>query len=248
MMNKENELHILLEKVKQKEIKSKRFIAWLSFIPTLFAITLLYITVNQIKSAKDKLEILRSEIKKSEERNDSLEIANQNLNKRYNKLNELFQVYDWKPEILAGFDSAVIEEAKKANKEILRILDSDEKLNYDIVIRYYIKKLDNDRVKMALRRIGYRDLLFDNDSWNSKTPSNMINFDKDVDLKNVKFIALALLREGVSLKKISFYPKNVLKHRIKANSIEISGDEKIIEKDPLNFNDILSLDSNGINY
>lgn len=245
-MNKEKELEILLKKVEQKESNSKKYIAWLSFIPALFALGLLYFTINKINEAEKKLATVNEEIKISEKYIDSLNQANATLHKRYEKLNELFRVYDWQPSSLKDVDSLGVVEAIKANTEILRILDSDEKMNYNIAVRYYVKRLDRDKVKTAFRRTGYRDILFDNDSWRSKTPSNRISFDKDVKLNDVKLIALSLLREGVQIKKISLYPKRVLRKRTKANSIEIFGDEELLNEAFLTFEDIISLDRDSL--
>jgi len=213
-----------------------------------FGIFWVYNSNKKVSEAQEKLSLVKEEIKYSEKYVDSLSRANETLHKRYEKLNELFKVYDWKPEVLKDADSIVIEQAIKANQEILRVLDSDEKMNYNIAIRYYVKKLDRDKVKTALRRTGYRDILFDNDSWRSKIPSNRISFDNKVEIKDIKLIALSLLREGVQLKKISFYPKRVLRRRTKANSIEIFGDKKLIEEPSLTYLDIITLDKDNLEF
>lgn len=236
----------LLNKVEQKENKSKRYIAWLSFLPAMFAIGLLYFTVSKINEAQEKLDIVRDEITISESYIDSLNNANEILHKRYEKLNKLFKVYDWQSESLKDVDSTIVEEAIKANNEILRILDSDIEMNYEVAIRYYVKRIDKDKIKTALRRTGYRDILFDNDSWRSKVPSNRICYDKSVGIGDVKLIALSLLREGVQIKKISLYPKRILERRNKANSIEIFGDEDLINEPYLDFIDIVSISKDSL--
>ncbi len=239
-MNEKN-IDTLLKKVEKREGKILRHIAWLSFLPALFAMALLYFAVNNINAAEKELNHLSEEIAKAENRVDSLVGDHEKLQKRYMKLRELFQVYDWQPGSLNGVDSLGIEEAKKANAEIIRILDSDEKMNFGIIIRYYVKRIDREKVKTGLLRIGYRDIQSDNNDWYSKTGSNRICFDEEVNLSDVKIIALSLLREGVQIKKISLYPGGILKTRKKANSIEILGDNTLNNEPSLKFDDIISL-------
>lgn len=242
----ERKITAVLDDFKKLQSRRLRQTSFLVLLPILGGIVLIVFTYTQVEKAQSKLNSLQQEIERLNEVGDSVRKENGLVQQRYERLNQLFSVYNWSPEKLQGRNPAVLQDAMAGNEEILRILDSGTDLQYETVaIRYYVKRADDGRVKDALRSIGYRDILFDNESWTG-WKSNQISYSTDFPFENVKFVAYALMREGVEIKAIRPYSPELLRRGSKRHTIEILGNPELDSKPRLTFSEIREMSGSNI--
>ncbi|MEQ9403160.1 MAG: hypothetical protein RIM99_06235 [Cyclobacteriaceae bacterium] len=96
----------------------------------------------------------------------------------------------------------------------------------DVVVRYYKHNEDRDKV-YALRALGY--YLHEKEAEDSKeSPSNVLYYGSDVDIRDIQIVAYTLLKNGVPLKAIQ--PSQ---YDWKYHSLEIGADSLLEGKSTL---------------
>ena len=243
----------LLNQTLADQQKTKKFGIFLTIISLLVALTFLYFSYSKFKKSqeavnnakylaekyKDSTKLEENKVWKLHKELDSVQILFSKKQKIFEALTNQFKDFAWKPEDLISVDSLTINEAIKADIEITNILanDSSYKDYYKIKIKYYEKGKDSGRVIKALSRTPFKQVpLKDRDYY--KIATNRITIHKSVDMKFIKLVGLTLLREGIPIKKISYFK---IDNSNKKNFIEISSDEDLINDPNLNFDAIMAL-------
>lgn len=116
---------------------------------------------------------------------------------------------------------------------VLSKLDKPESRS-DVVIRYYTKPKDEDKV-YALRKYGFYIHERKTDSVFSNFTSNALYYGDDISNEDIQLIAYALIQSGIDLKMIV---PSKLHDDWKANSVEIGADSIALKLPSLQISDL----------
>jgi len=116
---------------------------------------------------------------------------------------------------------------------VLSKLDKPESRS-DVVIRYYTKPKDKDKV-YSLRKYGFYIHERKTDSVFSDFTSNALYYGDDIRNEDIQLIAYALIQSGVDLKMIV---PSKLHDDWKANSVEIGADSLALKLPSLQISDL----------
>lgn len=242
----------LLNSVSENRKKARKVTYLLTFIPMLIAFALLFYAYKKFDEADKALieankekEIAKNEVKNKELEKESLEYEIDSIQKinavkleNFRKRVKDFEILYWTPESLGeNVDSLTINEAFKANARIHNVLKQDTTYvdYHKIRIRFYRKKIDSDRVRIALNRTPFLDKDPVRRDWDGSA-TNRIVADRTVDIKFIKYVALVLLQEGVKIKEIRYFKTPNYK-----NLIEISTGDDLLNNKNFSFEDIVAL-------
>ena len=141
-----------------------------------------------------------------------------------------------------GWSSKKIPKNIKDVTQVTQSLEANEKLNQlrlelrqpsaeKIVVQYYPKDVDGNKVRSALADFGFR--VEERTPLVTDVPADDIVFGEKVPPENAKIVAYVLIRAGVEIKGI---------HRsrlpIKANVIQVIANRIVAEQPPLSVEDI----------
>ncbi|MEQ6119328.1 hypothetical protein [Reichenbachiella sp. MALMAid0571] len=104
----------------------------------------------------------------------------------------------------------------------------------DVVVRYYTKPKDKDRV-YSLRKYGFYIHERKTDSVFADFPSNSLYYGDDISNDDIQLIAYTLIQAGVDLKRIV---PSKLHDDWKANSVEIGSDSLALKMPSLEISDL----------
>lgn len=113
-----------------------------------------------------------------------------------------------------------LEKSLSANDAIKFIL-SRHKPNNNIIIAYYDRTIDEKRVGLELRALGYHFKNKSASEYMSKKKTNAIWFGAEVPIVDIKIVALTLIRAGIPIKGIRPYKNNSTYRNYKKNIIEV---------------------------
>jgi hypothetical protein len=227
-----SELEGLLAKVDVSQKKSLKRLIVLSLVPALIMVGLLYYVVTRIKMRERELSDKRQQIMVLTESKVALEKSRDSLNREVENARRIYdntkmqleKDFGWSPKDAGTSDAAMLAESKAAHDEIMKMIQSG-KVNYDLIIRYYMKDKEGDKVRKTLLKINYREiaLMLDSATYHSKIPSNAIAYDpSSAKVDDIKLIAFCMIRAGIQLQNIRPYNKRYLDGKI--NSVEIFTD------------------------
>jgi len=116
-----------------------------------------------------------------------------------------------------------IMKSVKAN-DAIKTLATNYTPNPKILIRYYYKTIDDEKIVLSLKSLGY---YFDQKNSSEPTKNqktNSIWIGDKVTVKDCKIVALTLMRAGIQIKAIRTFRNSKTNPSYKENIIEIGGD------------------------
>lgn len=188
----------------------------------------------ETKELQQKKLDLISEITSLKTEKDSLEIKKINIEK------ELLSKYGLDIKNISNKNiKTVLQKSLLANDAF-----NDLTLNYtkrnNLEIRYYVKSIDDKRIVFELENLGY---VFHKSTPNTKMKNQITNaiwYGSNVSIKDIKIVALALIRAGINIRGIRPFKNTVADSNFKNNIIEIGASVDLNEKAPLLVEDIIN--------
>lgn len=231
METTENNIETLLARANKIEKKAKYRMYLYTFLPFITGITLVVFFVVKISSAKNELEILKNKNRNLAAILDIKERKIGEFSSQIDSLNNIYYALEynasedfaWSSKDLVKHDSVTVKNSKLAHDEILKLIQN-KRINVNVTIRYYTKKLDKGKIDLTLKKCGFRQIVIDNDNYKNQNYSNAIYFSENINVETIKAVAYSLIRTGVEINVLKKYPRKIAKN--KPNSIEISHDNK----------------------
>lgn len=158
-------------------------------------VSLLIITTNQlnkIKNARKELSLIANEI-------DSLKVLRDSIRLEY------LEAKGFNP----NKRQELLDESIKANELLSQLLKS-ESIDRNLIIKYYRKSLDQEKVWLSLKELGYKKLI-EAETTNSvlvNDETNTIAIGTQVPLADIKVIALTLIRAGFKVQHLYYAQRN----------------------------------------
>lgn len=249
-------LDSLLEEITVKEKKFKRRFYYSLALPTIIALVLIVVFSNQINEARKEISALNREkdtlantiveldstIADQKKRLGTLEEQITNLTDAQAALVlKLVQRLNWKKTDVLGNDATKIENSQKAVEEIKNLFKTHIKeINKEkLVITYFVKRLDNNKVENVIDKCAIKQRYFNPDKFKSPTPTNKISFGNKITLSEVKLIAYMLFWAGLDIKKLEELPNKPINSR----AVIISGDDDLRDSEPITLETIVKATS-----
>jgi len=186
----ENKIENLVSQLQLKEKHAKKRALIFTFVPVIFAVFLISYTSWQVTISSRKLASIAKET-------DSIK-----------KLRDKFQIEYLEAK---GFDNttknALLNESIKADDLLSKI--NLEALNKSIIIKYYRKSIDQEKVWLSIKELGYKNI-YDQKSVNPvliEKETNAVAFGPDVPLFDIKVITLTLIRAGFKIQHFDLSKK-----------------------------------------
>jgi hypothetical protein len=210
-----------LERIEKRAQGTRLLSLAITIIPVLIALIALFITIYQIKRARNELNQVQTELNETRAQHENL--SQELIKKREDVKNiaailnlspdELIQLYNygWKGEKIktADVNPALVKESFKAQEELNRLVQTtDSGRRKEITIAYFPKTIDVDAAKFedALKGFGFN--LVRSPSRVKDAPTNVVFFGDKVNPDDVKIVAYTLMRAGVQLKGIFRFKKD----------------------------------------
>jgi len=208
------------ESFQKKEKVIRRISILLAIIPFFIGLGLIWYTATRVKDLNDKYIKILDKKNKAEALFNFYNSKNQQLEL---KLNYGLSI-DSTTKISVRMD--IMKKSDSANLAIERLMVGHTP-DTNITITYYSKTIEAEKTTLALKSLGY-DFKTKNPSpslVNQKT--NSVWFGRNVNIKDCKIVALALIRAGIDIKAIRSYRTSSINPAYKANIIEIGGDKNL---------------------
>jgi hypothetical protein len=251
---KKAELDQLLENAKSNEKRSRYRVTLVSLIPIAISLAVFTFFAWQVKEKEveltkknlaiaaktDSLLLFQEELQIL---NDSMQLTR----KRMAVIDTIFDTsYNWSIEEVKSEDPTILKQSLLANERILKILgeiNPEEELPIQIdetKVRHYMKEVDENKVYIACRKSGFRDLIPIPSSYYSGVPINQVSYSKEtVEIETVKYLLYFLIRQGVEIKKVGYY-RGLLKER--AHTLELSSDSSLVHLPMMKVEDVDGLE------
>lgn len=235
----DKEYNTTLKKIKGKEKKAITIALISSIIPFVFGIIWIGFTYNKVNKLNNQSDILSQQIQEKQFKLDSI-----------TKLRDEIQLEYLKAK---GFNNekngTQFKEAVSADSK-LKLLQSQGEIDNKIRIQYYRKTLDQDKVWLSIKELGYIHL----EDIQSRVgmddiETNCIAYGKDVSVYDLKLILLTLLRAGIDIQQIMPFKNQTNKEKL----IQIIGikykDGTDFNKSPISIEEILKANTiNDLNW
>jgi len=213
------EIQEKLDNFHKREKTIRRITILLAFIPFLVGSAWLYFSYNKVQDLNGKYLSIQDKFKSEEKQFNDLHIKKQQLEV------ELLKTYGLSLDSIVNLPAKeiILKNSLKAN-DAIKELSNDYTPNPQIVIRYYYKTIDDEKIILSLKSLGYsfEKRMPDESLKGQKT--NSIWFGSNVSLKDCKIIALSLIRAGIEIKAIRPFKGSQTNPTYKANFVEIGGD------------------------
>jgi hypothetical protein len=173
-------------------------------------------TLNEEISIKlDKLKKLNSEIYKLEKSRDEIKFKYQQVDLKYK--------YGLSIENNVNLPSNAKTIQRSDSADILiNKIRTKYPIDSNVAVSYYSKTEEAEKITLSLKSLSY-NLITKNPSERMKNYStNSVWFGNKVNISDVKIIALALIRAGITIRVIRPYRNSSSNY--KANIVEIGGD------------------------
>lgn len=177
-----------------------------------------YTLNEEISSKLETLKKLNKEISMLEKSHDEIKYKYQQVDLKYkyglsieNKIDLPSNV-----KIIQKSDSADI---------LINKIQTKYPIDSNVAVSYYSKTKEAEKITLSLKSLSY-NLITKNPSETMKNhKTNSVWFGKKVNISDVKIIALALIRAGISIRSIRPYRNSDSNY--KANIVEIGGDARV---------------------
>lgn len=148
--------------------------------------------------AKDELQWSRDRIKQLIS---IVESFRQESKQSFSDITEILSNFGWQKERLISASVEDVQESFKAEQERQLVASSATHVqNRDIVIQYFPKDVDKEKVEAALRELGFQI-----QAGRANLPgmqTNAIWFGESVSVDAVKLVAYTLIRAGIKIRSI----------------------------------------------
>ncbi len=182
----------------------------------------------------------RTALEASQNKEKNLQIILMNITANTDKIPNLVNLLkDW------GFNDstaklatpAQIEKVISANKAVNKSLQGFDRLKASTVkVQYFLKDVDGEVVKQALKSAGFSDLEIKNPI--NDVPTNSIWVGDSVSQDETRIIALTLSRAGVTLKSVKRFQNG---GGAKSHLVQIGSDPNLMDKPGLDIQTISNL-------
>jgi|GEM_PF-2081183 len=140
--------------------------------------------------------------------------------------------------------SKIIDKSIKANNYINKLTkNSNTDSRNNIILRYYKKNLDDEKLEGQLKSLGYDFRSKKSVDSLENRKSNCLWFGASVPEKDIKIVALSLIRSGVEIESIRQFVHHTYGRNYKANIIEITKCPSHYENGPLSLESIYNGES-----
>ena len=222
------EIETQFERFRKKEVTARRISILLAIIPFIIGSVWMYFSYQEVQKEGKKYDALKLKSQTEEARYNDLHAKKQKLEL------ELMNTYGLPIEsILKSSGKDIILNKSIAANDVIKKLSDKYTPDRNILIRYYYKTVDDEKIVLSLKSLGYS---FEQKQPNERMTSqktNSIWFGSNVSIKDCKIVALALMRAGIEIKAIRGFKNNTINPSFKANIIEIGGDRNLENKTPL---------------
>ena len=210
--------------------KSSRIIS-IIVLPVVFAL-FIYGSVR-LNTLYKEIRAQEAIKQKNKVENDALQFEIAALEEKKMKLeSELMNQYGLSVDSIRTLSSdEILEHAILANDAIKNLVKGYSP-GRNVEVQYYNKTIDEKRLVLELEALGYKFLSRPPSQYMSKKQTNALWFGSEVPLKDVKIVALAMIRAGVPLRGIRPYRSSSSNPAYKSNIIEV-GASVDLEQKPL---------------
>jgi len=198
MMNDmEKELQAFLQQVEKREQISRRRTLIFSLVPILLVGALLAVMSNIVIQKRRELHDINQELAQKQKRLNETTKALETITP--NALKD----FGWTNEKVASstLGQEAVQQSLEANAELQQFTAKPEAGGRGaITIQYFPKDVDQKKVGEVLRALGFR--LESRSPQVTDLPTNAIWFGENVELEEVKLVALTLMRAGIQIRAI----------------------------------------------
>jgi hypothetical protein len=216
------EIEAQFERFRKKEVVARRISILLAIIPFIIGSAWMYFSYKEVQRSEKEYAAIKLKSLSEETRYNDLHAKKQQLEL------ELMNTYGLPIEnILKSSGKDIILNKSIAANDVIKKLSDKYTPDRNIIIRYYYKTVDDEKIVLSLKALGYS---FEQKQANERMTSqktNSIWFGSNVSIKDCKIVALALMRAGIEIKAIRGFKNNAINPSFKANIIEIGGDRML---------------------
>ncbi|MFC2103120.1 hypothetical protein ACFLSS_01705 [Bacteroidota bacterium] len=213
-----DEFQSKIESFHKKEKRIRRVTLALVIAPVLIGTIWMYVAykeVNQLNLQKEQIIVQYDSVKYN------YEVL---VEKKVSLEAELMENYGLSRDIIQNLSTSEILEISLSADEVIKKLSLNYVPGSNIIVRYYNKTIDEERVVIALRSLGYKFKSKNPVQYMQKQQTNSVWFGRQVPLKDCKIIALTLMRAGIPIKAIRPYRASLTNPSYKKNIVEVGGD------------------------
>lgn len=224
-----------LKKIQRKEQRLRFLSNLLSIGLIVFGIFWIYYSNKQVEDSKQKVKILKDEEimlsniiskKKDSIRNLKIELSEAqglNFNKKVSRIIEKEYKNQNSDSIQNVVTQKIINENTKTNNYIKDLLKNSDSLSRGkINLRYYAKSNDDEKVEGLLKSLGYNFRKRKTTDPYKNKKNNCLWFGANVHEKDIKIVALTLIRAGVELENIRQFVHYRYGEKYKSNILEVT--------------------------
>ncbi len=190
--------------------------------------------LNELSKVKEQLSVVNQQVEQKENEFKSLITKKQELE------GELMSTFGLPIDSIMQLSNKdiIINNSIKAHKQIQKLSKSHIP-NSNITVRYYVKSIDDEKLLFSLHELGYRYEKRPASSLMENYVSDCIWYGKNVNIEDVKIVALALIRAGIQIRSIR--PFENPNPNYKANIIDIGASIDVPDDAPaLSINQVLT--------
>jgi hypothetical protein len=209
----------------KKEIAIRRISILLAFIPFVVGSAWMFYSYNKVQILNKKYSAIQDKYNTEERNFNDLHIKKQQLEV------ELMKTYGLSIDRIINLPAKeiIIKNSVAAN-DVIKKLTNNYTPNDQVIIRYYYKTIDDEKIILSLKSLGY--------SFEKKNPTENMTSQKTnciwcgryVSVKDCKIIALSLIRAGIEIKAIRTFKNSLTDPTYKSKFIEIGGDASLDDK------------------
>jgi hypothetical protein len=137
-------------------------------------------------------------------------------------------------------NDAAKSKAIAANAAIKKMTENNWNREKDIEVYYYNKTIDEKKIVVGLEALGYQFQTAPPSRYMDKKQTNSIWFGSDVPIKDVKVVALALIRAGIQIRAIRPYQRSSTDPDYKSNRIEVGASVDVERRPPLTVDEVVA--------
>ena len=214
------EIQEKFDRFHKREKVIRRVSVLTAIVPFIIGLVWIYYAYEKVGKMNTEYQEILEKSKKEEVRYHTLLERNQKLELKlnYGLSIENDSMIANKSDVMLTSDSANIA---------INILKLTSAPDTNIVITYYLKSSESEKITLAIKSLGYY--------FTTKSPSermtnqvtNCIWFGKNVSVNDSKVVALAMVRAGIKIKAIRPFRNSTNNPAYKKNIIEIGGDRNL---------------------
>lgn len=194
----------------------------LAFIPFIIGSVWMYFSYQEVKILEKKYAITKAKSQVEEVRFNDIHTKKQQLEL------ELMNTYGLPIDsIMKLSGKEMIVQKSIAANDVIKKLSNNYSPNPNIAIRYYYKTVDDEKIMLSLKSLGYSFEKKQPNDHMASQKTNSIWYGSNVSITDCKIVALSLMRAGIEIKAIRGFRNNEINPAFKSNIIEIGGDRTL---------------------